>query len=53
MAKGLFRNLISASNELDVNRIKIPLWQEMLLKMPEEIASNPDLIVRKRSDHKS
>ena len=35
MARELFVNLISASRELDVNRDKITIWQEMLFKMPD------------------
>jgi alpha-L-fucosidase 2 len=35
MAKELFRNIISASRELGVNRERIPTWQTMLSKMPE------------------
>lgn len=35
MAKELFRNLISASRELGVNKERIPTWQTMLSKMPE------------------
>jgi hypothetical protein len=34
-AKELFHSLISASRELEVNQEKIPVWQEMLAKMPE------------------
>jgi hypothetical protein len=34
-AKELFNNLIAASQELGVNREKIPIWKSMLAKMPE------------------
>ncbi|MCC5929453.1 MAG: glycoside hydrolase N-terminal domain-containing protein [Cyclobacteriaceae bacterium] len=34
MAKELFRNLISASRELGMNRERVPTWQTMLSKMP-------------------
>lgn len=35
LAKELLSNLIAASHILDVNEDKIPLWQDMLTKMPE------------------
>jgi len=34
-AKELLRNLIAASQELNVNQDKVPLWRRMLAKMPE------------------
>lgn len=34
-ANGLFRSLIEASRLLDVNAEKIPVWENMLMKMPE------------------
>lgn len=36
-AKELLSNLISASQELGVNREKIPVWKKMLEKMPDYI----------------
>ncbi len=41
VAKQLLRNLISASEKLGVNAEKLPVWQDMLSKMPEySIAEN-------------
>jgi hypothetical protein len=34
-AKELFHSLVAASRELAVNEEKIPVWQEMLAKMPD------------------
>ncbi len=34
-AKELFRNLIAASKELGINKDRIPVWTDMLSKMPE------------------
>jgi hypothetical protein len=44
-AKELLTNLITASRELGLNREKIPLWQEMLEKMPPYLI-NEDGAVR-------
>lgn len=38
--KELLGNLITASRELGTNREKIPLWQEMLEKMPEYLIND-------------
>jgi alpha-L-fucosidase 2 len=35
VAREVFRNLIAASEELGVNRDKIPVWKTMLMKMPD------------------
>ncbi len=43
-AKELLWNLISASNELGINRNKIPQWQAMLDKMPEYMISEDGII---------
>ncbi len=44
VAKELLRNLISASRELERNEDKIPLWQEMLEKMPEYMIDDNGII---------
>jgi hypothetical protein len=38
-AKELLGNLIAASGELGVNKAKIPVWREMLTKMPDYMIS--------------
>ncbi len=38
-AKELLGNLIAASGELGVNKAKIPIWREMLTKMPDYMIS--------------
>jgi hypothetical protein len=43
-AKELLRNTIDASNELGVNQQKIPLWREMLEKMPEYMVDENGVI---------
>ncbi len=44
VAKELLTNLISASRELERNEDKIPLWQEMLDKMPEYMIDDNGII---------
>jgi hypothetical protein len=44
VAKELLTNLISASRELDKNADKIPLWQEMLEKMPAYMIDDNGII---------
>ncbi len=40
-SKELFNNLIAASRKLGVNEDKIPVWEQMLAKMPEyQVAEN-------------
>jgi alpha-L-fucosidase 2 len=43
-AKELLRNLISASEELGVNKKKIPLWRAMLKKMPDYMITEDGII---------
>jgi alpha-L-fucosidase 2 len=43
-AKELFNNLITASNELDVNQEKISIWKAMLDKMPDYMISEEGYI---------
>jgi alpha-L-fucosidase 2 len=38
-AKELLRNTIAASQELGVNRDRIPVWEKMLAKMPEYLVN--------------
>jgi hypothetical protein len=44
VARELLKNLISASRELERNGDKIPLWQEMLEKMPEYMIDENGII---------
>jgi len=44
VAKELLRTLISASRELNRNEDKIPVWQEMLDKMPEYMIDDHGII---------
>jgi hypothetical protein len=44
VAKELLENLISASRELETNDDKIPVWQEMLEKMPEYMIDDNGII---------
>lgn len=44
VAKELFNNLISASRELGVNKDKITVWQEMLMKMPDYMIDENGMI---------
>jgi hypothetical protein len=44
VAKELLRNTIAASRELGVNADKIPVWQEMLEKMPEYMIDHDGII---------
>ena len=44
VARELLENLISASRELKRNEDKIPLWQEMLEKMPEYMIDDNGII---------
>ena len=39
-AKELLRNTIAASRELNVNQAKIPVWEQMLAKMPDYIINS-------------
>ncbi len=43
-AKELFNNLIQASEILDTNRDKIPLWKSMLAKMPDYLVSEEGFV---------
>ena len=43
-AKELFNNLIKASETLDTNRDKIPLWKSMLAKMPDYLISQEGFV---------
>jgi hypothetical protein len=44
VAKELLENLISASRELERNGDRIPVWQEMLEKMPEYLVDDNGII---------
>jgi len=44
VAKELLRNLISASRELEENKDRIPVWEEMLEKMPEYMIDDNGII---------
>lgn len=44
VAKELLRNLIAASRTLGENADKIPLWEEMLAKMPEYMINDDGII---------
>jgi len=44
VAKELLTNLISASRELDKNKDKIPIWEEMLTKMPDYMIDDNGII---------
>ncbi len=44
VAKELLTNLISASRELDKNKDKIPVWEEMLTKMPDYMIDDNGII---------
>ncbi len=44
VAKELLRNTITASRELGCNEDKIPLWEEMLEKMPEYMIDDNGII---------
>lgn len=44
VAKELLTNLIAASRELDKNQDKIPVWEEMLAKMPEYMIDDNGII---------
>jgi hypothetical protein len=44
VAKELLRNLIAASQELDRNKDKIPVWQAMLQKMPDYMIDDRGII---------
>jgi len=44
VAKELLRNTIAASRELGCNEDKIPLWEEMLEKMPEYMIDDNGII---------
>jgi len=44
VAKELLRNTITASHELGCNEDKIPLWEEMLEKMPEYMIDDNGII---------
>ncbi len=44
VAKELFENLIMASRELGVNKDKIPVWQQMLTRMPDYMIDENGMI---------
>jgi len=44
VAKELLRNLISASRELGENKDRIPVWEEMLEKMPEYMIDDNGIV---------
>jgi len=44
VAKELLRNLIAASRQLGTNQDKIPLWEDMLAKMPEYMIDDNGII---------
>ncbi len=43
-ARELFENLITASRELGINKEKIPVWQNMLAKMPDYMIDENGMI---------
>ena len=43
-AKELLGNLIDASNELGVNKDKVPVWRKMLTKMPDYMISEDGFV---------